>query len=247
VKPCIQSSSVRGACEKCGRRPAVLHMPTKKRGWYCEACCPVCSPAKKQVGKGARDADFGGRNDFRLWTQNDGRYTLPGLMDKDRNPAEANAERAGLITDVENRLQFNTFVSIFFCTLLFSYFRSQDKPDVEANKILVHWALVPAFYLMSYVIFESGKGLLSRVWLKTTNILLLICSGLFVMPMAVTAAVEAKWYRAELLLTILSFRGIFIAAILLPVPMYLGIGVGIEERLSGWMRSRRKASVEITA
>jgi hypothetical protein len=48
VKSCIQSSSVHGACDKCGQRPAILHMPAKKRGWYCEACCPACSPPKKQ-------------------------------------------------------------------------------------------------------------------------------------------------------------------------------------------------------
>lgn len=59
-------------------------------------------------------------------------------------PTAENTSRAVLIAEVESRLQFNVFVSIFFCTLLYGFFRSLDKPDVEANKILVHWAAVPA-------------------------------------------------------------------------------------------------------
>jgi hypothetical protein len=51
VKPCIQSSSVHGACRKCGRRPTVLHMPTKKQGWYCETCCPVFVGTKTSEAK----------------------------------------------------------------------------------------------------------------------------------------------------------------------------------------------------
>jgi len=56
---CTQSSSVHGACEKCGRKPAVLHMPTRKRGWYCESCCPACSPAKEKLAKRANPSQDG--------------------------------------------------------------------------------------------------------------------------------------------------------------------------------------------
>jgi hypothetical protein len=45
VKDCMQSRLVRADCDKCGKRPEVLHMPTNKHGWFCEAHCPVCSRA----------------------------------------------------------------------------------------------------------------------------------------------------------------------------------------------------------
>ena len=43
----------------CGKRPEVLHMPTKALGWYCENCCPACSVApapvngKRRIERGA--------------------------------------------------------------------------------------------------------------------------------------------------------------------------------------------------
>ena len=40
---CMRSRTVHANCDACGKRPEVLHMPTKARGWYCEDCCPACS------------------------------------------------------------------------------------------------------------------------------------------------------------------------------------------------------------
>jgi hypothetical protein len=34
-------------------------MPEKKRGWYCETCCPVCSPAKEKLAKRANPSQDG--------------------------------------------------------------------------------------------------------------------------------------------------------------------------------------------
>src|SRR5882724_4292483 len=138
-------------------------------------------------------------------------------------PTADNTSRAVLITEVEDRLQFNVFVSIFFCTLLYGFFRSLDKPDVEANKILVHWAAVPASYLLTYVFFECGRSLIPKGWLKGIDVLLLVGTGLFVLPMILMAAVEAKWLRIEVLLGLSSLWGIAILASLLNIPVVIGI------------------------
>jgi hypothetical protein len=139
--------------------------------------------------------------------------------------------RGVLIAEAENRLQFNVFVSIFFCTLLYSFFRSVGRDDVPANTVLVHWAAVPALHLLSYVFFEYGRAVITDFWLKRVNALLLVCSALFVLPMILMAAIEAKWYRFELWLGILSLWGIAILALLLIVPIVVGIGAGL---YAGW-------------
>jgi len=69
---------------------------------------------------------------------------------------KAETERARLIADVESRLQFNTFVAIFFGTLLYAFSRSLDKPEADASKLLMHWASLPVLYVMSYCFFEVG-------------------------------------------------------------------------------------------
>jgi hypothetical protein len=38
----VQSETVKAPCVRCGRQTDVVHMPTKFRAWYCEACCPAC-------------------------------------------------------------------------------------------------------------------------------------------------------------------------------------------------------------
>jgi hypothetical protein len=122
--------------------------------------------------------------------------STPGLMN---DAAEASIERrtarATLITDIENRLQFNTFVSIFFGTLLYSFSRSLDKPDAAASKLLLRWASLPVLYLMSYCFFQGGRSLIPEWWLKLIGALVLLNAVLFVLPMAIIAAAEAKWSR----------------------------------------------------
>jgi hypothetical protein len=146
---------------------------------------------------------------------------------KTEMPTAEHTSRQALIAEMENRLQFNVFVSIFFCTLLYSFLRSLDKSDVEANKILVHWAAVPACYLLGYIVFESGKSMIVQWALKLTSFLLLVASALFVLPMSMIAAADAKWFRMELWLAILSFQGIPIIALLPLVPVVCGIGAGL--------------------
>jgi hypothetical protein len=54
--------------------------------------------------------------------------TSVGFMDNVTTmPTADNTSRAVLIDEVEKRLQFNVFVSIFFCTLLYSFFRSMGR------------------------------------------------------------------------------------------------------------------------
>lgn len=35
-------------CTTCGVVPDTLHMPTRERGWFCPAHCPVCKPWLQQ-------------------------------------------------------------------------------------------------------------------------------------------------------------------------------------------------------
>lgn len=43
---CRLSKIVRAACDGCGRivGPGQLHLPEEDYGFWCEDCCPVCSP-----------------------------------------------------------------------------------------------------------------------------------------------------------------------------------------------------------
>jgi len=51
AKDCIRSKIVRADCDTCGQRPDMLHMPTKRRGWFCGDHCPVCSPKPTATAK----------------------------------------------------------------------------------------------------------------------------------------------------------------------------------------------------
>lgn len=41
-EPCHLARFVCGQCDACGAWPEQLHIPTKKHGWFCVRCCPVC-------------------------------------------------------------------------------------------------------------------------------------------------------------------------------------------------------------
>jgi hypothetical protein len=43
---CRLAKIVRAACDGCGRivGPGQLHLPEEDYGFWCEDCCPVCSP-----------------------------------------------------------------------------------------------------------------------------------------------------------------------------------------------------------
>jgi hypothetical protein len=56
---CAQSSSVHGAWEKCARRPAVLHMPAKKRGWYWKPVVRCVALPRKSLPRGLTLAQTG--------------------------------------------------------------------------------------------------------------------------------------------------------------------------------------------
>jgi hypothetical protein len=85
---------------------------------------------------------------------------------------------------------------------------------------------VPASYLLTYVFFEWGRSLIPARWLKGIDVLLLVGTGLFVLPMILVALSEAKWFRIEILLGVLSFWGVAVLASLLNIPVVIGICVG---------------------
>jgi hypothetical protein len=56
---CVGSRRLKAFCDGCGARPEVLHLPAKRHGWYCGACCPVCARrqnAPETAGKGRETA-----------------------------------------------------------------------------------------------------------------------------------------------------------------------------------------------
>src|SRR5690242_19388898 len=119
-------------------------------------------------------------------------------------PTAEKTSRASLISEVENRLQFNVFVSIFFSTLLYSFFRAIDKPEADAQKALLQWTGVTAAFLVTNVFFEAGKSVIPQHWLKGINVLVLVGAGFFVLPMLLMAGFEAHWFRIEILLGVFS-------------------------------------------
>jgi hypothetical protein len=148
--------------------------------------------------------------------------------------AEASMERrtarATLITDIENRLQFNTFVSIFFGTLLYSFSRSLDKPDAAASKLLLHSASLSVLYLMSYCFFHGGRSLIPEWWRKRIGEFLLLNAALFVLPTGIIAAIDAKWSRIEFLFGVYSFPLISLMTALLLLVMMGGTVAGVWRR-----------------
>ena len=42
-KDCFRTNRFQAKCDTCGQAPSVLHIPLKRPGRYCEACCPSCS------------------------------------------------------------------------------------------------------------------------------------------------------------------------------------------------------------
>jgi hypothetical protein len=154
-------------------------------------------------------------------------------------PTAEPTSRASLIAEVENRLQFNVFVSIFFSTLLYSFFRAIDKPEADAQKALLQWTGVTAAFLVTYVFFQAGKSVIPQRWLKGIDVLVLVGAGFFVLPMLLMAGFEAHWFRIEVLLGVFSLWGVIILASLLNVPVIIGIIVGLHDR------SRERERMEV--
>src|SRR5206468_2862213 len=105
-----------------------------------------------------------------------------------------------------------------------------NKPDVDANTTLRNWAIVPALYLLSYVVFELGRSVISEWWLRTISWSVLLGTLLFTLPMAMMAAIEAKWSAFELFLGVLSARGIPFVAMLPLLPIIIGIGSSVYDK-----------------
>ena len=56
-KGCWRTMSVTARCGSCGAWPAKVHIPTEIKGFYCGACCPICT---------ARSACAGSRGEISL-------------------------------------------------------------------------------------------------------------------------------------------------------------------------------------
>jgi len=39
---CVQSATVKSACQRCGGRAEKMHQPVFVRGTFCPKCCPAC-------------------------------------------------------------------------------------------------------------------------------------------------------------------------------------------------------------
>jgi hypothetical protein len=49
--PCFQTRRSIETCRACGKGSAVVHLPTKYTGYYCEKCCPACNPKPAPKGE----------------------------------------------------------------------------------------------------------------------------------------------------------------------------------------------------
>ena len=41
---CLRTTRIAANCARCGVRPATVHVPTTKAGFFCAAHCPQCLP-----------------------------------------------------------------------------------------------------------------------------------------------------------------------------------------------------------
>jgi hypothetical protein len=46
---CMRARNSGRVCDKCGDKPLVLHVPTRKAGAWCERHCPACNPAGPEL------------------------------------------------------------------------------------------------------------------------------------------------------------------------------------------------------
>ena len=67
-------------------------------------------------------------------------------------------------------------MSIFFGTLLYSLL---GQPEAEASEVLLHWAGLPIYYILSYSMFGLFKSVIPEKWLKAISILVLNCINTF--------------------------------------------------------------------
>lgn len=42
ARNCLRTCHNTRGCDRCGAAPAVVHVPTRAPGAFCERCCPCC-------------------------------------------------------------------------------------------------------------------------------------------------------------------------------------------------------------
>ncbi len=87
-----------------------------------------------------------------------------------------------LIARAENHLQFLTTISIFFPTVLYSFFKAVGEQDQSANNIFLKASTLITFYIISYLAFTTGGKNMSGKWLQWLDVLILIGVVSFVIP-----------------------------------------------------------------
>jgi len=157
----------------------------------------------------------------------------------DQTPDQEDTNTKGqLVAEIDNRLQFVTVISIFFCTLLYSFFRSINRTDADSNKALTKWAGVAGAYLLNYLLFETFRSRMRVPVLKFVNVLTLLGMALFVLPIFVIATVDSThWLPAELWLAQKSFIGIIVAPFAILFLFYGVMGNTIADRI--WRTAKR--------
>jgi hypothetical protein len=134
---------------------------------------------------------------------------------------------ATLIADVESRLQFNTFVAIFFGTLLYNFGRLLNAPEADAIKALLHLAGLPIYYVISYGVFEWGRQVIPEWCLKILSYLLLGNVVLLVLPTCITAAPDAHWSLIQVRIGLLAMQCLVYIAVSILVLITGGIAAGL--------------------
>lgn len=48
-RDCWRTKSISAPCQVCGARAEPIHSPLRTQGFFCEAHCPICSPAQEKA------------------------------------------------------------------------------------------------------------------------------------------------------------------------------------------------------
>ena len=61
AKDCLRTKTISAVCDGRKEYPAdgILHMPTKRHGWFCSQHCPCCGPSPRISGDRAAEAQDG--------------------------------------------------------------------------------------------------------------------------------------------------------------------------------------------
>lgn len=96
-----------------------------------------------------------------------------------------------LITEIENKIQFVTIISIFFSGVVYYFFNIYDKNN--SDKIALSFGLIVFLYLIVYLLFDILKNKVGAWYLKCINIILRFGIATFLLPIIYLGLVKNQF------------------------------------------------------